>query len=59
MFKEIQARNAELHEALEHGQTGTPNTENPNIFLDLDYVATDADGDGSISFEEFMEWWTD
>jgi T1SS-143 domain-containing protein len=34
-----------LQQALEHGQTGTPNTENPNIILDLDYLATDADGD--------------
>ena len=25
----------------------------------LAFEATDADGDGSISFEEFMEWWTD
>ena len=25
----------------------------------LAFEATDADGDGSISFEEFMEWWTE
>ena len=25
----------------------------------LAFEATDADGNGSISFEEFMEWWTD
>lgn len=24
----------------------------------LAFEATDGDGDGSISFEEFMEWWT-
>lgn len=24
----------------------------------LAFEATDADGDGSISFEEFMGWWT-
>jgi Ca2+-binding EF-hand superfamily protein len=24
----------------------------------LAFEATDADGDGSISFEEFIEWWT-
>lgn len=24
----------------------------------LAFEATDADGDGSVSFEEFMEWWT-
>ena len=25
----------------------------------LAFELTDADGDGSISFEEFMGWWTD
>lgn len=25
----------------------------------LAFEATDADGDGSISFEEFMTWWTE
>jgi Ca2+-binding EF-hand superfamily protein len=25
----------------------------------LAFEATDADGDGSISFEEFMGWWTE
>jgi len=25
----------------------------------LAFEATDADGDGAISFEEFMGWWTD
>ena len=24
----------------------------------LAFEATDSDGDGSISFEEFIEWWT-
>jgi Ca2+-binding EF-hand superfamily protein len=25
----------------------------------LAFEVTDADGDGSISFEEFMEWWSE
>ena len=25
----------------------------------LAFEVTDADGDGSISFEEFISWWTD
>jgi Ca2+-binding EF-hand superfamily protein len=25
----------------------------------LAFEATDEDGDGSISFEEFMKWWTE